>query len=393
MDINVNDNGSGIRLHTLQWALTGRCNYNCAHCYVCAPGVRSDEMDTEAMLNLVERISQAGIRRVSLTGGEPLLRGDFLKIAEKLSREGIEITQIATNGSLISHELLRALADMGQRPKISISYDGDDGAHDALRRVSGAGDAALRAFDLCRDAEFKTASEMTLHRDNAHLLRSSIHTLHMHGCTSVKVLPLFPVGEALLTNAPKTLSVKELYRIFTEYISDYYADGMPMELFLYGFFYSRPELDGWALPMARLAASKDPLECILCAHDLSAPYLSADGRLFPCAGMAGFLMYEKEFPRVSDIGFAEALVSDAFCAFSRYSVGEHLRKNARCAACEARFVCGGGCRLVPLSEGNGFHGCDSYCCEFFEGHWQTKIRTAVRKGQLEQLLRRKGENV
>jgi MoaA/NifB/PqqE/SkfB family radical SAM enzyme len=337
------------------------------------------------MLSLAALLVNEGIRKVSFTGGEPLLREDFLEIAETLSRGGVSIEQIATNGSLIDRPLLAALKDRGQRPRISISYDGDGGAHDALRGVPGAAEAALRAFSLCREEGLETASEMTLHAGNAPVLRESIRTLKEHGCASVKVLPLFPVGAALSAGEAEILSPSGLFQVFLDYIAAYYADGLPVEIFLYGFFYHKRGMAGWLSPMDRVARGKSGPDRSLCGDAMTNPYLSPDGRLLPCAGLAGFPESVSAFPRLLDVGLNGALCAGAFLRFSRHTVRIQTEKNTACAACPEADHCGS-CRIVPLSCGEGFYGRDIYSCEFFRGNWKSLIPDAIRRGRLEGML-------
>jgi radical SAM protein with 4Fe4S-binding SPASM domain len=373
----------------VQWALTGHCNYRCRHCYVSGSEEHCAELDSEEMLALADLLVEAGVKQVSFTGGEPLLRRDFLEITRRLTSGGVTLVQIATNGSLIDRPLLTALKALGQRPRISISYDGDGGVHDELRGVPGATQTTQRAFLLCRDEGLETASEMTLYTKNAPFLRESIRTLHSWGCASVKVLPLFPVGATRSSHGIEPLSLPALFQLFTDYITAYYADGMPVEIFLYGFFYSKKSVQGWLVPMERFTGDEDAQDCLLCGHALTSPYLSAEGRLLPCAGLAGFPAMVSSFPRLLDVGFDGALDAEAFRRFYEHTASAQMKHNAKCADCPTGHRCKGGCRLVPLSYDQGFYGCDDYCCEFFHGGWKERIPDAIRQGKLERLLQTK----
>jgi sulfatase maturation enzyme AslB (radical SAM superfamily) len=57
------------------WSITGRCNYRCRHCYMSAPEAGFGELPHEQCLSIVQQLADAGVYRVSLTGGEPLVRG------------------------------------------------------------------------------------------------------------------------------------------------------------------------------------------------------------------------------------------------------------------------------------------------------------------------------
>lgn len=86
--------------------MTDRCNLRCMYCMP-EEGVgfvpHTDILSYEEILRLVRVSTKGGIRKVRLTGGEPLVRKDFISFLERLSdiRELEEIT-LTTNGILLT---------------------------------------------------------------------------------------------------------------------------------------------------------------------------------------------------------------------------------------------------------------------------------------------------
>ena len=99
-------------IETAHWSITGRCNYRCRHCFMDAPGAKLGELDHDTVMDIARQIAEAGILRVSLTGGEPLVRGDFLEIVGFLAERHALVSQIYSNGRLVTRELLGALAKL-----------------------------------------------------------------------------------------------------------------------------------------------------------------------------------------------------------------------------------------------------------------------------------------
>jgi MoaA/NifB/PqqE/SkfB family radical SAM enzyme len=64
--------------------LTFRCNLRCVHCYCNLPlndqEAIENELTTEEVFNILDQIAEAGCLWLLITGGEPLLRKDFLEI-------------------------------------------------------------------------------------------------------------------------------------------------------------------------------------------------------------------------------------------------------------------------------------------------------------------------
>ena len=82
--------------------LTDRCNLRCLYCDLWKNP--RDELDTTKILNLLQELKVAGTKRISLSGGEPLLRediGDIIEFAKKLD---ISVS-MNSNGSLVKKKI------------------------------------------------------------------------------------------------------------------------------------------------------------------------------------------------------------------------------------------------------------------------------------------------
>ena len=75
------DNRYMQRVH---WSITGHCNYRCRHCYMSAPHAVLPHPTTEQCLAIVDQIADCGVPNLSLTGGEPLIRRDFMQIVDHI---------------------------------------------------------------------------------------------------------------------------------------------------------------------------------------------------------------------------------------------------------------------------------------------------------------------
>ncbi|MHC4516648.1 MAG: GTP 3',8-cyclase MoaA [Planctomycetota bacterium] len=112
-------------LRNLRISVTDRCNLRCAYCmpeheYVWLP--RSDLLSFEEILELVKVFRGAGVRRLRLTGGEPLLRKDLPRLVAMLAGlGGIDDLAMTTNGALLA-EHGRALRDAGLH-RVTVSLD------------------------------------------------------------------------------------------------------------------------------------------------------------------------------------------------------------------------------------------------------------------------------
>jgi len=120
--------------------LTYRCNLACCHCYCNLRGNdrrRSDEMTTQEIFRLLDEMADAGCLWLLLTGGEVLVREDFMQIYLYAKKKGM-LVEVFTNGTLIGEEAARIFAEFPPLG-IDISVYGSHAAlHDSITGVAGS---------------------------------------------------------------------------------------------------------------------------------------------------------------------------------------------------------------------------------------------------------------
>ncbi|MBF0315353.1 MAG: radical SAM protein [Oligoflexia bacterium] len=103
---------------SVHWVLAGTCNLNCRFCY--GPH-RPGYLSLQDKLNIIEKIAAAGVRRIAITGGEPLLDSDVFAILERSSKLGL-YTSLHTNGVLLDTTARKKI--LGIVDRLSIALDG-----------------------------------------------------------------------------------------------------------------------------------------------------------------------------------------------------------------------------------------------------------------------------
>lgn len=364
-------------IRTAHWSITGKCNYRCKHCYMSAPEAKLGELPYETIMDIARQIIDCGIAEVSLTGGEPLVRKDFLKIVELFVRNGVRISQIYSNGKLVTKELLTALDKIGIHPEFNMSYDGDEKWHDWLRGIPNAGEIVLNAFDLCHEMGFPTGAEMCLHKGNAHLLRQSVNTLAARHCHSLKTNPVSDTELWSKYGADYSIGIEELYDVYLDYIPQFFEDGMPISLMLGGFFRCGKGSTKWSITSMKQEGNEPCENAVICGHARQTLYISPEGRMLPCMPLAAQQIQEN-YPIIMEIGLAKGLSDSSYMKLITTRLSDYLEKNAECAACEYRWQCAGGCRASALqfSPGN-IMAPDRAICKIFRGGYIEKIKKAA----------------
>jgi molybdenum cofactor biosynthesis protein A len=99
----------GRQITYLRLAVTDRCNLRCQYCMP-AHGIdivdRKELLSYKEMYRVIRVLSELGVNKVRLTGGEPFVRKDFVSFLQSLSHNDLlEEINITTNGALISNHI------------------------------------------------------------------------------------------------------------------------------------------------------------------------------------------------------------------------------------------------------------------------------------------------
>ena len=116
----------GRQMEYVRLAVTDRCNLRCQYCMP-AQGIdivpRQELLTFKEMYRLIRVLTELGVKKVRLTGGEPFVRKDFVGFLEMLSyNDLLEAINITTNGALISQHIDR-IEKLGKVKDINLSID------------------------------------------------------------------------------------------------------------------------------------------------------------------------------------------------------------------------------------------------------------------------------
>jgi AdoMet-dependent heme synthase len=128
--------------------LTYRCNLRCVHCYIDIE--EADEMTLEEWEGVIDQLKAAGTIYLLLTGGEIMLRGDFLEIAAYARRSGF-ILSIMTNCSLLTPEIAQDIAELKPASIATSLYGASAETHESVTRVTGSYERTLEGIKLLVD--------------------------------------------------------------------------------------------------------------------------------------------------------------------------------------------------------------------------------------------------
>lgn len=139
----------------LRLSITDRCDLRCLYCMPEAGeaehGLRKELLDFDEIERLVGLLGQHGVRRVRLTGGEPLIRRDISILVERLAAlEGIDEVVMTTNATRLE-SFASALAAAGVKG-VNVSLDSLRPARFAELTRGGNMQDVLRGLGAAQDA-------------------------------------------------------------------------------------------------------------------------------------------------------------------------------------------------------------------------------------------------
>lgn len=176
---------------TCVWEVTMGCNMRCKHCGSSCAEPLPDELTTEEALNVCDQIGDLGLRWVTLSGGEPLIRKDIDLLVDHLHKNGV-IVNLITNGWLINEALAKRLKASGIST-LAISIDGTEELHDSIRKP-GAFAHAKQAFHILNEVGIKTGAITTISNQNFYRLREIKEALIEMGVHTWQVQIGLPMG-------------------------------------------------------------------------------------------------------------------------------------------------------------------------------------------------------
>lgn len=332
------------------WELTLACNLRCRYCGSAAGRARDAELTTHEALDLCRQLRELEVGRVSLMGGEPLVRSDWRPILECLAELGQPV-EIISNGVLVDRE---AAATMRKCDiyGLSLSLDGPARIHDDLRGRRGSFTAVERGVTHAQEAGLRVGLLTQINNTNLPFLDDLWRLATDWQVDGWQLQLTSPLGAALGSDCTVSeRAVVELHQWAVDKqrlggLHFYFADDI-------GYFHP-------AEPVLRSGALGDG--CWLgCQAGLGALGIGSDGSVRGCLSLPEQLIEASiRDRRLRDIWYDRSL-------FGYNRQGHELAGD--CAGCVYGQICRGGCASFSFAT-SGRLGEMRHC-------WHRLVRHAV----------------
>ncbi|MEM6626366.1 MAG: GTP 3',8-cyclase MoaA [Pseudomonadota bacterium] len=192
----------GRRIDYVRLSVTDRCDLRCTYCMSEKMKFlpKADLLTLGELDRLATAFVSKGVKKLRITGGEPLVRRDVMLLIENLSRHldsgALEELTLTTNGTQLTTYAKR-LANAGVK-RINVSIDSLDA--DVFKRITRRGDLkqVLDGIDAAQQAGMRVKlNAVALKQDNADALPSMIEWAHQRDMdfTIIEAMPMGEIGE------------------------------------------------------------------------------------------------------------------------------------------------------------------------------------------------------
>lgn len=362
----------------MNWMLTGKCNYNCLHCFNAADNAPlMEEWTLGEAVKLLDEAQRCGIHAFTLTGGEPMMHRHFLEILEGIYQREMYVEELNTNGFFINQRMLDRMKEIGCMPLMKISFDGI-GHHDWLRNRAGAEEDALRAIRLCRENGFRVKVQTNVHRNNTESMLPTARLMNRLGVEEMRIIRTTEAPRWVQNAKGTTLDLTEYFDCMLEFAQSYRSDEYSMVVDIWQLMTLFPVEHTYRLRPVQYMEWEYRDSLPVCKGNRGMVAVGANGELYPCHQMSGY--YEGHgwhLGNVKEESLQTILQGGDYLSEVCTTVKTLAEYNQKCAACDYFKYCCGGCRAVGLALSGDKLGTDISKCLFFEQGYYQKVNKAM----------------
>lgn len=348
---------------SLDLEITSRCNSSCTYCYYLNnPHTGYTDLSTASWLTFFEELAACQVMSVTLQGGEPLIREDFLTLVDGVVANRMRFS-VLTNGSLLTPQIAEHLQKTGRCDQIQISLDGSTAeVHESLRG-KGTFLPALAAIRLLNDGDLSVTVRVTIHPGNVDDLESITRLL----LDDLK-LPSFSTNAAsslgssakydatnLLSVTDRLKAMRKLASLEAAYPGRILASAGPLADWHMFHAMEKARVKGQPLP------GRGRLVGCGCIFDRLA--VRADGAIIPCAMLPQMVLGHIG---TDDLATVWQKASELYSLRQRVNIS--LESFEQCRDCAWRESCTGNCPGTAVTlTGQVNHPCPDSCLKRFHG--------------------------
>lgn len=298
--------------------VTFRCNFKCIHCY-CVNEKPKDELSYDRICSILDEMAGEGCLWLLLTGGEPFIRNDFMKIYHYARSKGI-IVSVFTNGSMITEEIAREFEEIkpfivevslyGMSPE---SYEIITGKAENFYKV-------INGIDLLKKKHVPLKLKSMIFKQNVHELDAIKQFASEKGIPYRFDPVLNPTLSGSSIPVECMLTPAEITRLDTEDIERF---------------------EGWEKFCEKFVKSSSSNRLYPCGAGRWNFHVDPEGKMSVCM-----------FARQKHYDLLKGSLKEGFYTFFHEVLGKKRTRETKCSDCKLRNLCGQCPGWAYLHNGN-----------------------------------------
>lgn len=363
-------------------AITGRCNYNCLHCFNAKDNnPLNAQYDFIDLVKLFDECQKCGVQAFTITGGEPMVHPRFLDIIKEIYKRHMWVFELNTNGYFITQKILDEFKKIKCNPLIKISFDGL-GFHDWMRNSKGAEKRTLEAIKLCVKNGFKVKIQYNINKHNISSVKKTLKLLDSIGVVSTRLIPTTD-GPRWVKNANgESFNVKEIYEASIQIVKDIIEMNLKMDIdiWLLIHFFNNKFVSFSALSGAYSNRYDENIP--FCKGVRSMIAVAADGNVYPCLQMSG-IFADLGIPPLGNVKankLQKLLQNSEYMKFICQNIKDKYKFNKDCQKCRYFIYCNGGCCSIQgLIKYHSVLAKNDLTCYFYKNNYFEKYTEILKK--------------
>ena len=330
------------------WEVTMGCNMRCMHCGSSCDAALKDELTTDEALCLIDQMKEVGLKRVTLSGGEPTTRKDIFQLIKALIDANIE-TDLISNGWLIDDKVIDKAIESGLL-RITMSLDGLEHTHDKIRKPSSF-QKVMRTLDLIKDKNIRSSIITTINKSNINELQE-IGKLLNDKCVALWQLQLaLPMGN-MSENKDELMIGPDDMRYIIDFAYDFSDKFEYPQIFLADNigYYNLKEIE----IKKKVMSSEEDTIWAGCGAGKSGFGILHNGDVVPCTSIRNTEYIEGNIKNTRLVD----MWKNGFTTFRNFS---HNQLKGFCSDCMYSPICLGGCTNTRYCTKCSIESENEYC--------------------------------
>ena len=353
--------------------ITGRCNYNCLHCFHAADGGMQKESFTwDEAVSFLNDTKECGVSAIRLTGGEPMMYPHFRQLLKKMHDIGMPLKTLITNGALFDEDTAAYIKELHPDAQIMFSFDGI-GTHDWLRQHKGSEEEVRKAIRAAVSFGFDVRINTNVNRRNRDVICDSVKMLSDIGVDFIRIIKTTEAPRWQLNAADDSMTIEEYYGFSTDFAKWYIDSGLTLPVTIWQSLYIRGRDKTFHILPVKSSRCTYRDDAKICGAMLRKLSVQANGDIIPCAPLGGlFTLNDIHMGNVKTDGLKKLLSEGALYDCVTHTAGDKKNANPKCRNCRHFINCQGGCPALSFLFGGSDLSTDEYKCTFFDNGWYKK---------------------